>query len=418
LYTENYTKSFAEAMAKYVRTSKRLQHIHWKGDSGGDSNCEEILCCFLPAFQDSASLKELDMNLPPIGGPSNLAFERMLAHTRSLQSLTLIFPVGPLEDINVAAALSGLEKNVTLRELTLEFWWGVEWGATTDVSSIFTSLHDHPLLRGLCLRRNAVDLSGLETMLLSDTSKITELDIHKFYGSYGEPMGLPQVLQALARHPKLTKLGFRECYLSRDEARLLRMALCNIPSLQSLVLKDCDLGKNGLTELAPALYHNTSIKELDMSGNHLNDMESAEILQDILRSNKTITTLDLSRNRFGRMTGAVGCIAEGLGNNSTLMDIHLSRCALRDGGVSALVQFIGSRDTTLHKLSLKRNSITSTGIGVLFETMEQNSQITTSAATLFGTREEVSYLGLWEITRCQISHASVFLLAISAMMGS
>jgi hypothetical protein len=32
LKTEKYTKSSAEAMAKYVRTSKRLQHIRWYVD--------------------------------------------------------------------------------------------------------------------------------------------------------------------------------------------------------------------------------------------------------------------------------------------------------------------------------------------------------------------------------------------------
>jgi hypothetical protein len=45
-----------------------------------------------------------------------------------------------------------------------------------------------------------------------------------------------------------------------------------------------------LAELAP-LYHNTSIKVLDMSRNNFNDMASAEILRDILRSNKAMTTL-------------------------------------------------------------------------------------------------------------------------------
>jgi Ran GTPase-activating protein (RanGAP) involved in mRNA processing and transport len=60
-----------------------------------------------------------------------------------------------------------------------------------------------------------------------------------------------------------------------------------------------------LAELAPALYRNTSIKELDMSDNNLNDMESAEFLRDILRRNKTMTALDLSGNTFGRTTGAV-----------------------------------------------------------------------------------------------------------------
>jgi Ran GTPase-activating protein (RanGAP) involved in mRNA processing and transport len=151
------------------------------------------------------------------------------------------------------------------------------------------------------------------------------------------------------------------------------MALCNIPSLHSLALTANTLKSAGLAELAPALYHNTSIKVLDMSGNDLNDMESAELLRDIIRRNKTITTLNLCSNKFGQTTGAVACIAEGLGSNSTLLVIHLQGCDLKDAGVSTLARSLGSQNTTLQKLSLGMNSITSTGVGVLLETMEQNS---------------------------------------------
>jgi Ran GTPase-activating protein (RanGAP) involved in mRNA processing and transport len=115
---------------------------------------------------------------------------------------------------------------------------------------------------------------------------------------------------------------------------------------------------------------------LDISGNHLKDMESAETLRDILRSNKTITTIDLSENWFGHTTGAVDCIAEGLGSNSTLLNIDLSWCALYYDGISILAQNLGRRKTTLQKLTLKENSITSTGVGVLLETMEQHSLAT------------------------------------------
>ncbi len=156
LSTDSYTKVSAEAMAKYVRTSIRLQRIQWDRDSYGDDRelqlHEEILCCFLYAIQESASLKELDIYyFPLIGGPSNLALENMLTHTQSLRSLTLrIFP-----RLNaVAAAWSGLKKNTTLRELTLE----CKWGATT-ISSVLTSLRDHPHLRRLCLRGDVGDLT-------------------------------------------------------------------------------------------------------------------------------------------------------------------------------------------------------------------------------------------------------------------
>jgi hypothetical protein len=151
-------------MAKYVRTSKRLQHFRLNRDLGEKlRHREEILCCFLPAIQESTSLKELDMKWPRGGGPSNLALENMLTHTQSLRSLSLRYPVGQLEDTAMAAALSGLKKITTLRELTLQFP-----RYATAVSPILTSLRDHPLLRRLCLRGYSKDLTGFETLLLSD----------------------------------------------------------------------------------------------------------------------------------------------------------------------------------------------------------------------------------------------------------
>jgi hypothetical protein len=364
LETGKYTKSFTEAMAKYLRANKRLHRINWDGEDQRYQQREEILCCFLLAFQESTSLKELDIHSPLIGRPSNLALENMLTHTQNLQSLRLLCPDGLLEDIAVTAAASGLKKNTTLRELTLECS-----GYATTLIPILTSLRDHPLLQSLCLRGGVVDLTGVGTVLRSDTSKIAELEIHKFYG---DPliMGLTRVLRALARRPTLTKLHLRGLHLGRDEARLLRLALCNTPSLQSLVLGDSNLGSAELAELAPALYRNTSIKELDMSDNELGSIESARLLRDIIRHNKTMTALDLSRNAFGQATGAVECIADGLGSNSTLLKIDLSQCDLGDDGISMLAQTLG---TTLQKVALSENSIGFTGVGVLLETMVYNS---------------------------------------------
>jgi Ran GTPase-activating protein (RanGAP) involved in mRNA processing and transport len=364
-----YPTSSVEAMAKYLRTSKRLQRIRcngaWCGNDREMRRCEEILCCFLHAIQESTSLKELHMDLLNGDVPSSLAFGSMLTHTQSLRSLSLRVSRGGNA---VAAAVSGLKKSTTLTELTLE-------GGTTTLPPILTSLRDHPLLRKLCLRGNTLDLNGLENVLLSDNSKITELDIHRSYGG-SRIVGLTRVLQALGHRPTLTKLGLHDSPLGRDDARQLRMILCGTPSLQSLALIHGTLGSAELAELAPALYHNKSIKVLDMSRNDLCDMESAEIFRDILRCNKTMATLDLSGNQLGETTGAVECIADGLGGNSTLLNINLSDCALGDHGLSTLAQTFGSRNTTLQKLAVGGNAITSTGVGVLVGTMEQSHQIT------------------------------------------
>jgi Ran GTPase-activating protein (RanGAP) involved in mRNA processing and transport len=366
LEAERYTKISGEAMVKYVRTSKFLQRLRlW---TGGGRDREEMVCWLLDAIQESTSIKELRIELPPIGGPSNLAFENMLAHTQSLKSLRLRITSGRLENLAVAAARSGLKKNTTLRELTLDVYQGA-----TIVSSLFTSLSDHPSLQSLCLRlrMQGIDLTGLETVLLSDNAKITELDIHRIYRDGLPITSLTNALRALGH--RLTKLGLRCCPLGRDDARLLRMALYNMSSLQSLVLTDRTLRRTGLAELAPALYRNTSIKVLDISENVLNDMASAELLRDIIRRNETLTTLNLSWNGSWQTTGAVECIADGLGSNSTLLKIDLSSCALGDNGLSTLARSLGSRNTTLQQLTLKYNYITSAGVGVLLQAMEQNS---------------------------------------------
>jgi hypothetical protein len=181
---------------------------------------EEMLCCFLPAFQESTSLKELHMHLPRRGELSNLMFENMLTHTKSLWSLNLSCVGGHLENMAVAAARSGLKKNTSLRELTLAFAWH-----TMTISPMLTSLRDHPLLRRLCLHVGAIDLNGLEILLQSHTSKITELDIHRSDNNVSPRIiGLAGVLQALARRPTLTILGLHCCPLDQDEARLLWLA--------------------------------------------------------------------------------------------------------------------------------------------------------------------------------------------------
>jgi Ran GTPase-activating protein (RanGAP) involved in mRNA processing and transport len=426
LETTMHTKSSAEAMAKYIRTSKHLQRIQWDVELEGDDRelrrCEEILCCFLDAIQESTSLKELEISLTPTGGLSNLALANMLTHTQSLRSLSLLYPDGILEECAVAEVSSGLRKNTTLRELKLTL--EISEGAMTS-SPLLTSVRDHPLLQRLCLRGYVGNLTGLDTLLLNDNSKITELEIHRLYGG-PRIVGLTPVLQALARCPTLT-LALRSVHLGRDEARLLRIALCNTPSLESLVLENNTLGSVGLAELAPALYNNTSIKELDLTWNDFNDMDSVRFLCDILRRNKTITILNLSENQFGRTMGAVDCIADGLGSNSMLRKINLSNCCLRDDGVSTLAQTLGSRNTTLHKLILCWNAITSTGVGVLLEAMERCPHITDLDLRDNPIRNEGSSLlarilcknSLPSLTRLSLSRCDIgddgFLALVSAL---
>jgi hypothetical protein len=63
--------SFAEAIGQVRAYQQALAPHRWNGDWGGDDqelrHREEILCCFLPAIQESTSLKDLHINFPLIG---------------------------------------------------------------------------------------------------------------------------------------------------------------------------------------------------------------------------------------------------------------------------------------------------------------------------------------------------------------
>jgi Ran GTPase-activating protein (RanGAP) involved in mRNA processing and transport len=110
--------------------------------------------------------------------------------------------------------------------------------------------------------------------------------------------------------------------------------------LQSGILPTADVA-----DIAPALRRHESLLTLDVSQNRLDECESASLLRDIFCRNKTITKLDVSGNGFGRISGAVICIADGIASNTTLLEINLASCVLDGPGVSILARSLGSRNS-------------------------------------------------------------------------
>jgi hypothetical protein len=69
LERNKYTKISAEAMAKYVRTSKHLQRFRWNGNNW--TMGEEIICCFCLQFKKARRLRNLTFNcLSLVGRPT------------------------------------------------------------------------------------------------------------------------------------------------------------------------------------------------------------------------------------------------------------------------------------------------------------------------------------------------------------
>jgi Ran GTPase-activating protein (RanGAP) involved in mRNA processing and transport len=167
---------------------------------------------------------------------------------------------------------------------------------------------------------------------------------------------------------KVTHLVLRYSVLSRENVQQLTAILRQNTALESLDLVASGLGSAGLAEIAPVLYRNTSIKSLGLRSNGLHDIESANVLRELIRRNKTITSLCIAHNSFGESLAAIRSITEGVRSNTTLQQLDLGYCSLGDRGISVLANALAIRNTsTLLELNLCSNEITSAGVRALFE---------------------------------------------------
>lgn len=127
-----------------------------------------------------------------------------------------------------------------------------------------------------------------------------------------------KVLCKVAKQSHLKTFGFSNCALPEGHINYL-IALTDSPNiekfqidwnplpdplvfikilhsgckLQTLSLKSCELNNAFFSELCERLQKNEILKELDLFGNHINDLKP---LAFVLQSNRTLTSLSLSKN--------------------------------------------------------------------------------------------------------------------------
>jgi Ran GTPase-activating protein (RanGAP) involved in mRNA processing and transport len=382
LSTLDYSAKAAEAMGEFIRSSIHLKRVTLSFFRlSHTSEGQRVLSILLRALQDSTSVKELRL--------VDEAYLRVNSELVLSQDLTnLIILTRTLKKMNIGCHYEALwlcaAKNETLEDLTLNNY------SRSRLTRMLKWLGNNcPNLKTLSIKLITDDLTGLDTLLESYNSNITELILsgevllgfNTFLDTYRLlPLGgLETALRPLeGRKNTLTKLEMRGFPLSLDQIRHLQMVLRNQKNLQILVLRKTSLESAHLSELASELEQHMSIKTLDLAENRFDDMDSAVILRNIIHTNKSIAALDLSRNSFGERPEAVRCIAMGLRRSATLLEISLRHCQLGNQGVSVLAETLFSRDGILQKLYLADSNIVSfTSVRLLVDAMiEHESQIT------------------------------------------
>jgi Ran GTPase-activating protein (RanGAP) involved in mRNA processing and transport len=359
LFDGMYTKSSVLVAAEYVESSTTLQALYFGYQISRQEG--DTLSLLLRSLSRNTSVTKLSI-YPGVVRFASVAFEELLTRTQTLQKLDIIGSSDRFDEVQTAAIAAGFASNTTLRDLEFSRW------QEADLTPVLTALHCHPALEKIHFNGKRLgylpSLSGLEVLLRGQDLKVKELILEQVDT---RTVGLHRFLRELERNTTVTNLAIRKSGLSREDVQQLTAVLRQNRALQSLDLTSSALGSAGLAEIAPALYHNTSIKTLDLSNNGLNDVESANVLRELLRRNKSITSLCLCRITFGLNAAAARSIFEGVRSNTALQQLDLRGCGLGDQGISILANALTLRNAGLLELHINHNQITSVGVRALLD---------------------------------------------------
>ena len=153
-----------------------------------------------------------------------------------------------------------------------------------------------------------------------------------------------------------------------DLARELGLSL----ELQTLRRRNGKINTANAVVLADVLKSNTTVTKLNLSSSLIGDAGAAG-LADALKSNTTLTVLKLSHNDIGA-AGAAG-LAEALKSNTTLTVLKLPVNAIGDAGAAGLAEALKS-NTALTVLNMSSNYIGAVGPAGLAEALKSNTTLT------------------------------------------
>ncbi|KAF9578686.1 hypothetical protein BGW38_005403, partial [Lunasporangiospora selenospora] len=190
-----------------------------------------------------------------------------------------------------------------------------------------------------------------------------------------ENIGFPGISPDTSTHASKISCGLklREIVSGRRDVRILTKVLRTNSTLTTLDLYKNKIGDNEAMVLAEALEINSTLVTLNLNENDIGDY-GAKVLAEALKINSTLTALDLFYNKIG-VYGAKA-LAEALKINSTLTTLNLDYNNIGDNGTKALAEAL-KINSILTTLNLYSNNIGNDGAKALAVALKINSNLTT-----------------------------------------
>lgn len=174
---------------------------------------------------------------------------------------------------------------------------------------------------------------------------------------------------------KEEQLNLAYGHLKEEDCPTISEAIClgKTRRLALLDLRGNDrVGDAGAKLLAEGLRTNRTVTTMDLSDCHIGD-EGLGHLCEALKVNKTLHTLLLGLNPAISHVGAAK-LGETLQQNKTLRAVSLYRCNIGDDGATHLAQAL-AHNSTLESLTLFNNNIGNDGAQKLLDSLNQNDTL-------------------------------------------
>ena len=276
-----------------------------------------------------------------------------------------------------------------------------------QIDRLLSALGKNKTLEFLDISRNRItfDFEGLEKISKCTTLRQLSIADNSIIGNASKI----EILENSTKL-KLTSLDISGCSLGDSGIVEVANGLINNKTLISL-----DISNNmihfGLEKFLDVLLEgNTSLKELDLSGNGLSLRRlgpAINKLSELLKNNKTLTRLFLSGCELSDIE-CVAPIAAGLRNNNTLRYLDLSDNGLREEGASEIAKSL-KNNTSLLNLDLSRNNIGNEGAIAIAAVLKNNNTL----RYLDLSDNEIGEEGVSEIAKSLINNTSLLNLDLS-----
>ena len=332
-------------------------------------------------------------------------------------------------------SFSSSEKNRFIASFTQHQSWIKNFGARELGKCLQSFRH----LTHLKFRGDFICSEGAEALaeVIRASHSLTHLSLRNAGVHDLEAIVIGKALQSNCTLTHLTLAGNQIDDLG---AIVLANSLNSNRSLQYVDLSDNDVGDSGAQELARVLRSNSSLTFLDLCnplrseenvkpvlildsdseihqhfvGCDLIGASGASSLARALRSNRSLTYLDLSFNEVGKAGAAA--LGEALQSNCTLSHLFLCSNAIGDSGTAPLGEGLQS-NCSLSRLYLTENGIGDPGAEALGKAMQSNHSLThlNLQVNLIGDLGAAALASALESTGIQLTHLDLALNKISCV---